>query len=200
MAVVKGTNGGFVSSAPSGDPNGAGSLHMDNAALAYKDTSPAGATKITEIGWYCNNATQEANFEVGIYTHDSTNDKPDTLLSGASTTNAKGTGTGWKKATGLNITISENTTYWIVVQLDDTTTTTDTDISSDIGERIVKDDNVSSLPEPYTNDAVISNYVPSIYAVYETGTNTNIKINIGDEWKDVNEIKINIGDEWKDVF
>lgn len=28
---------------------------------------------------------------------------------------------------------------------------------------------------------------------------TNIKINIGDVWKDVSEIKINIGDSWKVV-
>ena len=28
---------------------------------------------------------------------------------------------------------------------------------------------------------------------------TNIKINIGDSWKDVEELKINIGDVWKTV-
>lgn len=40
----------------------------------------------------------------------------------------------------------------------------------------------------------------SIYATYtESTAGTNIKINIGDTWKDVSEMKINIGDTWKTV-
>lgn len=35
--------------------------------------------------------------------------------------------------------------------------------------------------------------------VYYTVTGTNMKINIGDSWKEVTEIKINIGDSWKTV-
>ena len=31
----------------------------------------------------------------------------------------------------------------------------------------------------------------------EAATGTNMKINIGDDFKDVSEIKINIGDVWK---
>jgi len=35
---------------------------------------------------------------------------------------------------------------------------------------------------------------------YTFGTaGTNIKINIGDAWKDVDSMKINVGDTWKDV-
>jgi biopolymer transport protein ExbB len=33
----------------------------------------------------------------------------------------------------------------------------------------------------------------------QEGGGTNLKINIGDTWKDVSEMKINIGDTWKDV-
>jgi len=40
-------------------------------------------------------------------------------------------------------------------------------------------------------------------AIYGTGetasTGTNMKINIGDAWKDVDSMKINVGDVWKDV-
>lgn len=35
--------------------------------------------------------------------------------------------------------------------------------------------------------------------VYYTVPSTNMKINIGDVWKDVSEIKINVGDVWKTV-
>jgi len=35
------------------------------------------------------------------------------------------------------------------------------------------------------------------YVMEEAGT--NLKINIGDTWKEVTEMKINIGDEWKEV-
>lgn len=35
--------------------------------------------------------------------------------------------------------------------------------------------------------------------VYYTPPSTNIKINIGDSWKDVDEVKINIGGSWKTV-
>lgn len=35
--------------------------------------------------------------------------------------------------------------------------------------------------------------------VYYTEPSTNMKINIGDVWKDVDSIKINVGDSWKTV-
>lgn len=36
--------------------------------------------------------------------------------------------------------------------------------------------------------------------IYYTAPATNMKVNIGDEFKDVDSIKINIGDVWKDVI
>ncbi len=37
------------------------------------------------------------------------------------------------------------------------------------------------------------------FLLYETAAGTNMKINIGDVFKDVSEIKINVGDVWKSV-
>ncbi len=71
MALVLGTNCGFVTVAPTSDPTGTINDVQNTFAYASKFTSPATAIKVTEIGWYCDNATQEANFEVGIYDHDS---------------------------------------------------------------------------------------------------------------------------------
>ena len=129
MVLVLGTNAGFVTVAPTEDPSGGTFFGFDLRAISTKDTSPAVGTKIIEIGWWCDNATEAANFEVGLYTDDVGGDEPQNILAGSSVTNAKGTGAGWKIVTGLNITITENTDYWIGVQLDSTSTTTNVDIN-----------------------------------------------------------------------
>ena len=51
MAVVLGTSSGFVTVAPTADPAGTDVI-IDGASVVTKDTSPATAVKITEIGWY----------------------------------------------------------------------------------------------------------------------------------------------------
>jgi len=121
MALVLGTNCGFVTSAPTDDPSGDATVNMDTMCNAQKDTSPATAAKVTEIGWWSNNATEESNFEVGLYS-DAGAGEPELRLQ-VDDTNAKGTTAGWKKVT-VNWTISPSTIYWLAVQLDDTSTNT----------------------------------------------------------------------------
>jgi len=128
MAIINGTNSGFLyaGTSPSDDPAETGT-GMNYLARAIKDTAPTGATVVTEIGWYNGNATAEANFEVGIYTHNAGDDNPEEKVGDFSTTNAKGTTAGWKKVTGLNIPITAGTIYWIAIQLDDTVASTEID-------------------------------------------------------------------------
>lgn len=47
----------------------------------------------------------------------------------------------------------------------------------------------------------VSRGLPAFYITKHTVTitGTNMKINIGDSWKDITAIKINIGDTWKNV-
>lgn len=53
-----------------------------------------------------------------------------------------------------------------------------------------------TTPATFTHD----NNKYSIYATYTAAAaGTNIKLNIGDSWKDVTKIQINIGDSWKNV-
>ena len=118
MAIVVGTNAGFVVTAPTENPRG-NIAGFNTFSEAVKDTSPATAIKVTEIGWYCDRNTEEANFEVGIYS-DEGNDEPEERLE-VNTTNAKGTTDGWKVVTGLNWTISPSTVYWIAAQTADGT-------------------------------------------------------------------------------
>ena len=198
MALVVGTNSGFVTVAPTVDPADS-TISIASRAMAMKDTSPSENAIITEIGWWCDNATAEANFEVGIYTHNIGDDEPEILLAGSSRTNAKGTGAGWKVVSGLNIEVSSETIYWITVQLDGSGTQTNQ--RSNGGDARCYKSSQSTLPEPFgTPNSNLNNFQVAIYAVVEgAAAGTNIQINIGDIWKSVDALKINIGDVWKDV-
>ena len=195
MALVIGTDAGFVTVSPTANPSSITTL-MDTRANTSKYTSPAGAIKITEIGWYCSNATQEANFEVGLYDHDSGGNLPDNLLH-VERTNAKGTTEGWKKVT-VDWEISGSTIYWFAVQLDDTSTTTNIDRNFSSGERYTSQAFKTTLENPTTVSSGVNNFFLGIYAVYETA-GTNTQINIGDDWKEIAAAQINIGDTWKAV-
>lgn len=168
MALVKGTNCGFVTTAPTSDPQGGGGGTMDYYSYANKDTTAAGVTKITEIGWWCNNATEAANFEVGLYSHDSGANKPLNRIH-VDATNAKGTTSGWKTVS-VDWAVSANTTYWIAVQLDNTPTATTTDLQNLIGERYWWLMNQASLNDPWTGGGDGSNnYLVASYAKTESG-------------------------------
>ncbi|HEC64123.1 MAG TPA: hypothetical protein ENI23_02385 [bacterium] len=163
MAVVIGTNAGFVNTAPTTNPQGSSTLTIDGYARGQQDTSPVGNQTITEIGWYTENATQESNFEVGIYT-DSGN-SPDVVVGSLYQTNAKGTSSGWIVATGLDIEISGETVYWICIQLDDTATTTTIDKNSN-SKNYAYDSPRTTLTDPFGNRAVSSAGPLAIYALY----------------------------------
>ena len=203
MGLVKGTNCGFVSSAPTSDPTSPSSINCHNLSTGGKFVSPATAIKVTEIGWYCgNNGGTDCNWEAGIYDHNSGDDNPENLLDGASQTNAKGTGTGWKVATGLNITISSSTTYWLAIQVDNEYAKID--YLGTVGE---KEDQLwpsTTFANPWGTTSFTNAALVAIYAVWEAapGVPPFTSINIGDEWKTISGtavVKVNIGDAWKTV-
>ena len=198
MALVLGTNCGFVTEAPTADPAGGNWATADAYAYALKHTAPVGAVKIVEIGWWADTATDEVNFEVGIYSHDSGNDEPDAVVGSLSQTNAKGTTAGWKRVTGLNIEITAETIYWIATQCDNTPTTTYANLAhGDAGGLKYKSASTLDSNWGVSNNL---NYISSIYAVWEAvATGTNTQINIGDEWVAIDAMQINIGDTWKAV-
>jgi len=164
MALVLGTNCGFVTVAPTDDPAGL-SITTDNIARATKHTTAADITKITEIGWWCDNATQASNFEVGLYSHDAINDKPDERLY-VDNTNAKGTDAGWKRVT-VDWDVTAETTYWIAIQLDNTATTTKTDYVSTPGDN-VSWRSATTLENPWGASSQLERF-NAIYALVEAG-------------------------------
>lgn len=176
-ALVMGTNAGFVTVAPTGDP-AATAYIVDDRALAMKDTSPATAGKIVEMGWYHSEGDDAATFELGIYSHDSGNDKPDELLWSDSA--AKGAGGVWQRMTDLDITISPETIYWLALQLDDTATQTKIDGAFTSGASKLKVSGQTTLITPW-GDSGVGNYRWTIYAVWEEAAAVEEESIIGDE-------------------
>ena len=166
-AVVPGTNSGFVTVAPSTDPAGT-STNYDEYGWAQQDTSPAGATTITEIGWYCDTAVDATdasiNFEVGLY--DDNAGVPNNRLY-VDNSNALGEGGGWKTVT-VSWAISGNTVYHIAVQLDDTATATNLNYTVTTGDGGSKASaGATTLTDPWVEDAPTSAAV-AFYALYES--------------------------------
>ena len=176
MALVKGTNCGFVTIAPSSDPVGDGTEPVDGYSWAFKADTPANATKVTEIGWWCDNATEAADFEVGIYAHDAGDDEPGALLISSSV--AKGTTAGWKKKTGLNLSVDPSTTYWIAFQVDATATATDTDYTTDAGESRDWVNSTTNLPSPWGDSNASLGRLFAVYAVVETSSDEGTQDNV----------------------
>jgi len=200
MALVVGTNCGFVTTAPVDDPVAGGTSAADNNSIAQKFTTTDAIT-ITEIGWWCDNATEAANFEVGIYSHNSGTDRPNALIY-SSKTNAKGTTSGWKRGDGLSFDLDASTTYWIAIQCDNTSTQTNIDLSTAIpSQRYAIDASTSTLPATFTSDDSWT-YTYAIYALYSGGTppsGENIYINVDDSYKQVAAAYVNVDDAWKEV-
>ena len=173
MAIVEGTNAGFVTTAPTADPTGTALTSSDALARACKFTAPSGATTITEMGWWCNNATEEANFELGIYNDNGggATSAPSTLRTGTSRTNAKGTGSGWKVASGLSIAVTAGTAYWLAFQLDNTATTTETDGATGGARRSFDASDGTTLLSTWVDSGSGDNIL-AIYALY-TPTSTS---------------------------
>lgn len=165
MAVTLGINAGFVTEAPVADPGGSNQT-VDGYRFATKDTSPAELTKITEIGWWCDNATQETNFEVGLYVHDAENDEPSTRLF-VDNTNAKGTDAGWKTV-AVDWTITPETIYWIAVQVDNVATATKIDYNPTASSGRYAVQSGINLPDPFTSGSEVS-WAMAIYALVEAG-------------------------------
>jgi hypothetical protein len=184
MALSVGTNCGFVSTAPTADPTGGITGAVDAAAFFAKFTSPSDAVKITSIGWWCDTATEESNFEVGLYAADGAvvPGEAGTRLQ-INATNAKGTGSGWKRVTGIDWTISGSTIYWLAFQLDNTATPTIGDFET-IAGTAVDELGTTALSDPAGGGAISNNgRTVALYAVYGTATNiktynTNPKANV----------------------
>ena len=170
-ALVDGTTCGFVTSAPTGNPGGTDGVNLNARTVANRYTSPSGTNSISEIGWYTIYASEEANFEVGIYSHDSGNNKPNLLLA-SNPTNAKGTTAGWKTSS-ISYNISASTIYWIATQCDGTVTNSRLQYTTDAGYKRDYQDSTTTLSSPWgTSTGTVAQMI-SIYALYSSSGATS---------------------------
>lgn len=178
MALVLGTNCGFVTTAPTADPDGYLSDIIDTRTLGLKLTSPGSNAIITEMGWYTPSSTSDVNFEMGIYSYDDINDLPLNLL-GVSRTNSKGTGPGWKVTTGLSIPINANTVYYLATYVENTTPSTNIDFSVQDGTaKFEYMFGQTTLPDEWVDANEYGSYNIAAYAVYEIVEATNNVSNV----------------------
>lgn len=171
MALVLGTNCGFVTVAPTADPSGTNQGVVDGRATCIKLTVPVGASLITEVGWWCDTASEEANWEAGLYDDDGATvpGEAGTRLQ-VSATNAKGTSAGWKKTGALTWDVASlvGSTVWLAFQCDNVTTTTNSDYESS-GFAGYDGLTASTLADPFGGGALVdSDGIYAIYAVYTT--------------------------------
>lgn len=157
MAVVLGTSSGFVTVAPTVDPNGTG-VTIDGSSAVTKHTSPATAARITEIGWW-RTGTNAANFEVALYS-ESGGVAATRLFVDATNSD---TGGGWVRV-AVDWAISENTAYWLGLQMDahGGSSTVDSATSGGAGIDIIV--GTTTLNDPFGGGAVSD--ADGMYAIY----------------------------------
>lgn len=158
MAVVLGTSSGFVTAAPSADPNGTG-VTIDGSSVVTKDTSPANSVLITSVGWYRATGTNAANWEIALYS-ESAGVASTRLSVDATNSNAA---SGWLTA-AVSWAITPNTAYWLAVQMDAHTgsSTIDSAASGGAGSDVLTSQ--TTLNDPYGGGAVAD--ADGMYAIY----------------------------------
>ena len=201
MALVLGTNCGFVTEAPTGDLSSSSSFsYANNKAYVSKYTSPIGITKITEMGWWCDDAFTDGNFEVGLYAADGAGGIAGTRLY-VDDTNAKGADAGWKTVT-VDWEVEEETPYWLGFQFSSSSGSTSILFSTSGGEGIDYLSSVTSLSNPFGGGTLYdADGFISVYAVYEAAApaGTNQWINVDDAWRQLTEAWVNVDDSWRKV-
>lgn len=170
MALTLGTNVGFVATAPTGDPAGTDTT-IDGSSVVVKDTSPAGAIRITEIGWYRGSGTNTANFEVALYSEAA--GVADVRIF-VDATNSSAVGPGWITTT-VDWPISGSTAYWLGVQMDAHTGSSTIDTAASGGSGIDVRTSQTTLNNPYGGGAVSdADGMYAVYAVYQTSPSTSL--------------------------
>ena len=168
MAVVLGTSSGFVRTAPTADPAGTDTV-IDGASVVTKDTTPAGARTITEIGWYRGSGTNAANFEVALYSDVA--GVASARLSVDATNSS--TSAGWI-TTAVSWSITPGTAYWLAVQMDAHTGSSNIDTNVSGGSGIDRRTSQTTLADPYGGGAVLD--ADGMYAIYALVTGTEVAV------------------------
>lgn len=158
MALVLGTNVGFVTVAPTADPAGSNTT-IDGSSVVVKHTAPTGARKITEVGWYRGSGTNTANFEIALYSDSGGTANARLFVDNTNSSNVQ----GWI-VTAVNWDITPGTDYWLAVQMDAHTGSSTIDSATAGGAGIDLLTSQTTLNDPYGGGAVSD--ADGMYAIY----------------------------------
>ena len=165
MALVLGTNSGFVTVAPTTDPAASLQITIDGNSCVTKHTSPAYPARIIEIGWYRAVGINTANWEVALYSDNA--GIADVRLN-VEATNSSST-TGWLTR-AVNWSIATSTAYWLGLQMDAHTGSSDSDreTTGGAGYDYISGGGQTTLNNPYGGGAVVQPAgMVAIYALVE---------------------------------
>ena len=158
MALVLGTNCGFVTVAPTTDPEGT-TANPAGFVRNFKVTTPNKNIKVTSLGYYQSSAS-EGDLNLAIY-EDGGADATDVV--GGVQVGTLGN-IEWKVILGLNINLTANTSYYLgwgatAGQYDRTNDGT-TDYNS-------KTDATETLTDPWGTSDGGGTFIAGVYALYE---------------------------------
>lgn len=178
---------------------GAGGGLTDGVCFTCQATSDGTGGTTSVIKYYVSSSDTTSTVHLGIY--DGSGNYPVNLLTPAVAHNYNGESAVWISENYV-ATIAANTKYWLASSYtpNGNNCYLNSDTSSDPYQYYGAVFN-TDLPDPFPGGGWNGASFISIYAVYASGGGggTNIKINIGDVFKDVTAIKLNVGDVWKDV-
>src|SRR3989304_6740992 len=172
MAIVVGTNGGFVTTRPTVNPAGA---NPDSGNQGYNHgggrfTSPAGNNNLTEIGFYVDNAVSAGNtFSVGLYAVNA-GPVPGALLA-SKTGGTLGSGAGWRYLTlDTPYALTASTAYYIGVAIGGTQST-----SLDATDNLSYNFHwkAGAMANPFGTEDGSSNKLMAYYGVYAASGTTS---------------------------
>lgn len=166
-ADIDSTNSGFLTSSPVNDPS-ATSVTIVNTSRAAKFTSPSDAGTITAIGYWADATSTSASLQMGIYDHNSGSDKPGTLVGSTSTITVPAS-SGWKEVSGLSISISSSTVYWIAVAVGNVGTDA-IDGKTGTGRRSFFNPGAPPLPSTWSASSTESTNTLAVYVIYTTSS------------------------------
>lgn len=170
MAVAIGISAGFCASTPTADPTGS-PYTVDGQQIATVDTSPSGSNEVTELGFYQSQFNNDAaEYSCGLYSHDAVNDRPNALISSQSTGQSTTASTqGWYAYTGLSISLTASTTYWVAVGMEAVSAANNLDFSGT--GKFRQNNHVESSPsflsDPFGSPESSFSVIASIFAKYE---------------------------------
>ena len=144
--------------APTADPTGS-DVVIDGASVVTKDTSPATAGKIIEIGWYRGSGTNTANFEIALYAETGGVAAARLFVNATNSSNVQ----GWIRTT-VNWPVAASTAYWLGLQMDAHSGSSNVDSTTPGGAGIDRQTTQTALNDPYGGGAVAD--ASGMYAIY----------------------------------